>query len=186
MTAPTPFIPAWSVTPCELTFDPGSMSAIVSIVARLIATAAPMPTLDGPDASPLATAFASACIALFSVSEPPVVIEIWPGTTAFASTSAMFTATPAATLTPPLEVDAEGVLDADEARPGPAAAFAWLRSPATWLSTPPPAAPDADGEASPGAPRAPALASASVSEVASASNVAEPPATRFRSVWASD
>ncbi len=78
--------------------------------ARLIATPAPMLTPEPVvEAEPSAFAVESEFAELLSVSEPPAVMWIPPGTKARDELLAIEMPTAAATLTPPLEVDALGV-----------------------------------------------------------------------------
>src|SRR5467141_2869314 len=91
----------------------------------------------------------------------------------------MFTPTAAATLTPPLDVDALGVEVPPDPRPGPATVSAWLRWSATWPLTPPGCSP---AEPCAGAPAADAFALASDADAPSAWNDTVVPAATLRCV----
>ena len=101
---------ASAANPTATTTAPLSTTDSFVTFARLIAT--PAPTLiPSPvvDAEPSAFAFESVFADDFSVSEPPAVTWIPPGTNAREELFEMLIPTAAATLTPPLEVDALGV-----------------------------------------------------------------------------
>src|SRR5689334_1384260 len=135
-------------------------------------------------ALPFAEDDASAVSLECSVSVPPLVTIALPWIVAREEEVTKDSATAAATLMPPLEVEADGVLSLPVSLPPFALAvlFAWLRSPATWPSTPP------DG-ASPlpfaGAPAALAVALLSTAVGPVAAKVTAPPARMLRCVVAS-
>ena len=133
--SPAPFIDAESVAPWTLTPATGTVAVFV-ICAKLIATAAPIPT-ELLFAEPSAVAFASVFAALFSVSVPPAVSAA--PTVAVDDVVAKLTATAAATATGPSLVEADGVgVEPPPEPPLPdAVELACERSPATWPSTPP-------------------------------------------------
>jgi hypothetical protein len=91
--------------------------ASLTTFARLIATAAPIDALPLLEAVPSAFAFAVVCDVEESESDPPAVSARDSPGVALVVVFAMFTATAAATLTPPPEVDADGVFVAPELEP---------------------------------------------------------------------
>jgi hypothetical protein len=112
--------------------------AWLATFASVIATPAPI-AAEPPVAEPSAFDFAVGVSEDVSVSVPPIATVVPIGSVAFADAFEIVTATAAATATPPLEVDADGVALEPEPDPpfAPAVLSAWLRSPATWPSTPP-------------------------------------------------
>ena len=103
-------IPALAVNDAPVTVAPLSMTASLVTFARLIATPAPTlmpePTVE---AEPSAFAFASVLADDASVTAPVAVTCTPAGTYAREELFEMLIPTAAATLTPPLEVDALGV-----------------------------------------------------------------------------
>jgi hypothetical protein len=117
---------------------PAESEASLVTFANVIATPAPI-AAEPPVAEPSAFDFAAAVCDDLSVSVPPTVMTSPAGSVALALAFSIVIATAAATVTPPEEVDAEGVDVPPEVAPPEAAAVesAWLRSPATCPSTPP-------------------------------------------------
>src|SRR5688500_4127995 len=120
-----------------------------------MAMPAPIAALPPVAASPLAVDDASACSEECSVSAPPLTMTTPAGMIARALAFAIVSATAAATLIGPVEVDALGVaVSPESSAPAPAAlASAAARSLPTWLSTL-----EEPGAPSPGAPAALAVA----------------------------
>jgi hypothetical protein len=153
-------------------------------LASVIATPAPMPAEPLVVALPFAVVALSAASRACSVRRPPLVTLTPNGMVALLDAFEMTSAMAAATLIGPALVDALGVLVEPEPAPPAAAAveFAWLRSPATWPSTPPDGEP---GAPLPGAPAADAVADAEVVDGPVALNVTAPPAEMSLKVVAS-
>ena len=186
-------ISAWIVAPCEVTVFPPGRMAVLTMSTLLIATAMPMltpPPPDGVTAVPSARANASVFADVPSVNRPPAFTVIGPASVARDQLFARFTATAAATLTPPDEVDAAGVLSAPSVAPPPLldrVVFAKPRCSFTCWVTPLElgSAGAALGEESAGAPDADAVALAELSDDPSALSDTAPTAVRSRASHAS-
>ena len=128
---PPPAIDASRETP----FPPAvpAIDASFETFASVIATPAAIAAAPALLAVPSALVEAAACSWDFSERRPPAETVTPAGIVAFAETFAIVIATAAATLTPPPEVEALGVVVEPEPAPPLAAAVlsAWLRSPAT-------------------------------------------------------
>src|SRR5688572_22593303 len=162
-----------------------STRASLVMFASVIATPAPMPSEPPVEAWPSAVEDAAAASRARSVRIPPLVIVTPAGTAARELAFASVTATAAATLIGPVEVDAAGVAPL-ALEPSPVAAVeapsACARSLLTCPVTPPDGAPVWP---SPGAPAAEAVADEEVVDGPRASNVTAPPAVMLRAVVAS-
>src|SRR5688572_5209002 len=162
-----------------------STRASVVMFASVIATPAPMPSEPPVEAWPSAADDASVVSRARSVRRPPLVIVTPAGTAARELAFASVTATAAATLIGPVEVEAAGVAPvALELSPVAAveAPSACARSLLTCPVTPPDGAPVSP---SPGAPAAEAVADEEVVDGPRASNVTAPSALMSRAVVAS-
>ena len=96
-------------TPFDVVFAPPSIDAMFSTSASVIATPAPIAAAPPLAAEPSALDFASVSAEDVSDSEPPATTLRPAGTLARELVCAIVMPTAAATLMPPLEVEALGV-----------------------------------------------------------------------------